>query len=158
MFLPGESHGQRSLAGYSPRGCIELDTTEETHKQINAWVRNIFSDSSLQFENLRLWEKKKNLESSDLTILLRWYSPLCPEARSGFLWKKDALIFTRKQWTLCCNLQLLICVSKKNLISAKNEIHVCFSRVQLRTEYLYSKNHAQVSHWRGKFHYFQLQK
>ena len=28
MFLPGESHGQRSLAGYSPRGCKELDTTE----------------------------------------------------------------------------------------------------------------------------------
>ena len=28
VFLPGESHGQRSLAGYSPRGCIESDTTE----------------------------------------------------------------------------------------------------------------------------------
>ena len=24
------SHGQRSLAGYSPRGCKELDTTEVT--------------------------------------------------------------------------------------------------------------------------------
>ena len=29
-FLPGESHGQRSLAGYSPQGCKESDTTEET--------------------------------------------------------------------------------------------------------------------------------
>ena len=28
VFLPGESHGQKSLAGYSPRGCKELDTTE----------------------------------------------------------------------------------------------------------------------------------
>ena len=28
VFLPGESHGQRSLAGYSPRGFTELDTTE----------------------------------------------------------------------------------------------------------------------------------
>ena len=28
VFLPGESHGQRSLAGYSPWGCTELDTTE----------------------------------------------------------------------------------------------------------------------------------
>ena len=27
-FLPGEFHGQRSLAGYSPWGCKELDTTE----------------------------------------------------------------------------------------------------------------------------------
>ena len=26
-FLPGESHGQRSLAGYSPSGCKELART-----------------------------------------------------------------------------------------------------------------------------------
>ena len=26
VFLPGEFHGQRSLAGYSPWGCKELDT------------------------------------------------------------------------------------------------------------------------------------
>ena len=30
VFLPGESHGQRSLAGYSPWGCRESDTTEAT--------------------------------------------------------------------------------------------------------------------------------
>ena len=29
-ILPGESHGQRSLAGYGPQGCKELDTTEAT--------------------------------------------------------------------------------------------------------------------------------
>ena len=28
VFLPGESHGQRNLAGYSPWGCKELDMTE----------------------------------------------------------------------------------------------------------------------------------
>ena len=28
VFLPGESHGQRSLVGYSPWGPTELDTTE----------------------------------------------------------------------------------------------------------------------------------
>ena len=30
VFLPGKSHGQRSLAGYSPWGRQELDTTEVT--------------------------------------------------------------------------------------------------------------------------------
>ena len=30
VFLPGESHGQRSLVGYSPLGHKESDTTEET--------------------------------------------------------------------------------------------------------------------------------
>ncbi|KAM7233308.1 hypothetical protein CapIbe_015444, partial [Capra ibex] len=28
VFLPGKSHGQRSLVGYSPWGCKELDMTE----------------------------------------------------------------------------------------------------------------------------------
>ena len=28
VFLPGDSHGQRSLVGYSPWGCKECDTTE----------------------------------------------------------------------------------------------------------------------------------
>ena len=30
VFLPGESHGQRSLSGYSPQVCKELNTTEAT--------------------------------------------------------------------------------------------------------------------------------
>ena len=30
VFLPGESHGQRSLAHYSPWGCKESDMTEAT--------------------------------------------------------------------------------------------------------------------------------
>ena len=30
VFLPGESHGQRSLVGYSPWGRTESETTEAT--------------------------------------------------------------------------------------------------------------------------------
>ena len=30
LFWPGKSHGQRSLVGYSPWGCKELDTAEAT--------------------------------------------------------------------------------------------------------------------------------
>ena len=30
VFLPGESHGQRSLVGYSPQGCKESNRTEVT--------------------------------------------------------------------------------------------------------------------------------
>ena len=29
VFLPGESHGQRSLVGYSPWGCKDSDTIEQ---------------------------------------------------------------------------------------------------------------------------------
>ena len=31
VFLLGESHGRRSLGGYSPQGCKESDTTERLH-------------------------------------------------------------------------------------------------------------------------------
>ena len=31
VFLPGKSHGWRSLVGYSPWGCKESDTTERRH-------------------------------------------------------------------------------------------------------------------------------
>jgi len=30
VFLPGETHGQRGLAEYSPWGCTESDTTKVT--------------------------------------------------------------------------------------------------------------------------------
>ena len=32
VFWPGESHRQRSLAGYSPSGHKELDKTERAHR------------------------------------------------------------------------------------------------------------------------------
>ena len=35
VFLPGESHGQRSLKGYSPQGHEESDTTEQPSMYIN---------------------------------------------------------------------------------------------------------------------------
>ena len=46
-FLPKESHGQRSLAGYHPCGCKELDMIERlipTHKLFN--IRFITSKNS----------------------------------------------------------------------------------------------------------------
>ena len=35
VFLPGESHGQRSLVGYSPRGHKELDTIKQLNNNSN---------------------------------------------------------------------------------------------------------------------------
>ena len=35
VFLPGKSHGQRSLAGYSPWGCKESDRTEHTRTALD---------------------------------------------------------------------------------------------------------------------------
>ena len=35
VFLPGKSHGSRSLVGYRPWGRKELDTTERLHFHLN---------------------------------------------------------------------------------------------------------------------------
>ena len=35
VFLPAKSHGQRSLVGYSPWGCKELDATEQPNNNSN---------------------------------------------------------------------------------------------------------------------------
>ena len=43
VFLPGESHGQRSLAGYSPWDRKESDTTEPLHftSQVALVIKNL---------------------------------------------------------------------------------------------------------------------
>ena len=38
VFLPGKSHGQRSLAGYSPWGRKESDTTERANNLVFSWA------------------------------------------------------------------------------------------------------------------------
>ena len=40
VFLPGESHGQRSLVGYSPQGCTESDTTKATYHTLQSVLRS----------------------------------------------------------------------------------------------------------------------
>ena len=45
VFLPGESQGQRSLAGYSPWGHRESDTTEATlhaHTMVKWWQNSVY--------------------------------------------------------------------------------------------------------------------
>ena len=55
IFLPGEFHGQRSLAGYSQWDCKELDTTEWAQAHLAALVSSytqlhLNSRSSLGYE------------------------------------------------------------------------------------------------------------
>ena len=45
VFLPGESHGQRSMVGYSPWGRKESDLTEMTE---HAHMHLYYQQSSLQ--------------------------------------------------------------------------------------------------------------
>ena len=82
-FLPGEFHGQRSLAGYSPWGHKESDTTEQhthththTRSNENIYLAFIFCQALLNFcvistflicVFLSLWST--DLEGQDQKIL-----------------------------------------------------------------------------------------
>ena len=62
IFLPGKSHGQRSLAGYGPLGSKELDTTEVTqHAQHDLIFRSL-----IHFEFISVYKVR---ESSNLVLL-----------------------------------------------------------------------------------------
>ena len=53
VFLPGESHGQRSLTGYSPWGNIESDVTG--HKDIKSQVMKFWKPGALMFKGRGIW-------------------------------------------------------------------------------------------------------
>ena len=59
VFLPGESHGQRSLEGYGPQGCPELDTTEATYTHTWVWRYCYFHCSD--FTDEKIWGLERKL-------------------------------------------------------------------------------------------------
>ena len=81
VFLPGESHGQESLAGYSPWGRKESDTTEQLSTQqerhsdweVEMWV--LFLELSLSRYVSRVLFVYKPRERSYVCIL-SWLSVL----------------------------------------------------------------------------------
>ena len=62
VFLPGKSHGQRSLAGYSPWCCRESDTTEQPSMHTREEISNL-QTQGLKYPG-RLFFSGKELASS----------------------------------------------------------------------------------------------
>ena len=64
-LLPGKSHGQRSLIGYSPWGRKESDTTEQLYLKLHVPSYTIISDSSYHsFLSLRACVIFKQLKTT----------------------------------------------------------------------------------------------
>ena len=70
--LPGKSHGQRSLVGYSPWGCKELDTPEQIHSLLWYTVTTrlfvIREWGNLCSRDIRLIEFKETLRNKNKVI------------------------------------------------------------------------------------------
>ena len=73
VFLPRESYGQRSLAGYSPQGCTKSDKTEATqHTHIFYYVCR---ESMFQ----RLWPRSQSVLSQSVVFDSLWPHGLQPQ-------------------------------------------------------------------------------
>ena len=72
VFLPEESHGQRILAGYSPWGRKESDTTEQLSAHTHTY--------SVKTVNLPACEKVETTPDRSIT-----QTEECPEEYGGFL-------------------------------------------------------------------------
>ena len=74
VFLPGESHEQRTLAGFSPWVCKESDTSEATEHTQTQWdlgVKVSFSEALICMSISRiLWINTKNMVYFAKKILL----------------------------------------------------------------------------------------
>ena len=55
LFFTGESHGQRSLAGYSPWGRTEPDTTEQPSMALKLFDSGFWSETPESITCLGLW-------------------------------------------------------------------------------------------------------
>ena len=77
MFLPGESHGQRSLVGYSPWGRKESDMTEwlttHTHTHTHPVIQKSYTWVSIQEK----WQSKQSWSCSEVLysapLVARWW-------------------------------------------------------------------------------------
>ena len=77
VFLPGKLHGQRSLLGYSPWGCKELDTTEQPSMQ--ALTYNL--DLKTRLTHICFRERKMRREYVSISSLSASHGKLCPPHR-----------------------------------------------------------------------------
>ena len=75
VLLPGKSHGWRSLAGYSPWGCKESDTTERLHFLFFVTFIHIIVCSCKLFLFIPLWNVPQSIVYSVVGKLL-WMAVL----------------------------------------------------------------------------------
>ena len=108
IFWPGESHGQKSLQGYSPWGHKESDMTEQLTFSLSLWFSKHFGDWRAAIHGVA----KSQTRLSDWTKL-NWRS--C-QKDSGAKLKKFPLVKDGTIWALLSIFNPMIMVILKNTL------------------------------------------
>ena len=89
LFLPGKSHWQRSLQGYSPWGHKESDTAEQLNNSNNRQI-GIFL-----FGN---WDDSESSISDDFKVGFEWKQSRCPLTEICPVFEPDRCSPKGKPW------------------------------------------------------------
>ena len=76
VFLPGKSHGQRSLEGYSPWGLKESDTTERLNHHHHSHLQKRIATTTVEISNLDLDQQRLPYSTRGIQIKIHFYSIL----------------------------------------------------------------------------------
>ena len=102
LFLPGKSHGQRSLVGYSPRGCKESDMTGLLHFHFHSWETLWTARRSNQLI-LKEINPEYSLEGLMMKLKFQYFGNLMQRANSlqktSMLGKIEGRRRRGRQWT-----------------------------------------------------------
>ena len=93
-------HGQRSLVGYSPGGCTELDSTEQLSTSTQAHAHTLAASKRLQHSLAS--QQRYPWTSSWKTRAV--FSSRCP----SFPWLQSQMMVFLSQWVVFCILTLFI--------------------------------------------------
>ena len=94
VFLPGELHGQRSRAGYSPWGQKESETTEQlthTHTDKKLTTTGFSALNKLSFQSSTNPREKSRLRKKHLFAPFLWNSGIYTLVLLEYSWKERQL-------------------------------------------------------------------
>ena len=120
VFLPGESHGWRSLVDYSPWGCKESDMTEQLH--FTSWHYDSFFTLKHLTQCLHRVLEYLYMEFLSLNTSFQWWNRLfCSVDNSGNLFSTQEFqilfleyfqLYMFLRFSVCINIfYVLICMS-----------------------------------------------
>ena len=97
-FLPGESHGQRGLEGYSPWGCTESDNGRDLACTLSTGTMTV------QFKPNQQSSRGELQRPTYLSQILKYPvgKRCCQQYWSSSVWKTFSLCFSEEMWPCHC--------------------------------------------------------
>ena len=128
VFLPGKSHGQRSLAGYSPQDHEESDTTEVTEHAHTIHLQSLYCPVSLHEYGIFLYLFVLEQDSPHLIKIIEnldHIKPYCLFVNEFILWSLASLSKVPCEYALQKKEQFSLPLLKTNKQQKKKETEYC---------------------------------